>query len=170
RPVDCTARRRALEELQPLLNGVIDAVAEELTRLLDGWEDGRIKMYVTVAGLRFRREYPDLFLDGDYLPVHAEGCQASRLTAFARQQGDKVCLAAVPRLVAGLTGPDSRPPVGKEVWGDTILILPPALAGIKIFRDRFTRREIQPTRRGEFSVLSAKDIFSLLPVSLLESV
>ena len=42
-------------------------------RLTDGWTDGRIKLYLTWRALRFRREHPDLFQHGAYLPLTAAG-------------------------------------------------------------------------------------------------
>ena len=42
-------------------------------RLADEWTDGRVKLYLTWRTLRFRREHPDLFQHGAYLPLTTAG-------------------------------------------------------------------------------------------------
>ena len=41
--------------------------------LADEWTDGRIKQYVTWRALDARRQHPDLFRDGAYLPLAVDG-------------------------------------------------------------------------------------------------
>src|SRR5207253_3010623 len=75
------------------------------------WEDGRIKMLLTHAGLEARRTRADLFTGGGYRPLPAEGLRAAHLCAFARTApGGQLAIAVVPRLVAGLVrGPRLLP-------------------------------------------------------------
>ena len=96
RPIDFTARRLALQELQ------------------------HPKMRVVAAALRLRRTRPDSFLAGKYVPMLATGPASNHILAFWR--GDDV-LVAVSRwtIRLGQTGwghtalplPDSR-------WTDTL--------------------------------------------------
>jgi (1->4)-alpha-D-glucan 1-alpha-D-glucosylmutase len=62
-PVDFEARRTALTELEPLLAGGVPQ-GVTLDALRGGWTDGRIKLFVTAAGLRLRRGDPELLLAG----------------------------------------------------------------------------------------------------------
>ncbi|HSU89791.1 MAG TPA: malto-oligosyltrehalose synthase, partial [Terriglobia bacterium] len=41
--------------------------------LLTHWTDGRLKLWATWKLLNFRRDYPDLFLHGEYIPLHVSG-------------------------------------------------------------------------------------------------
>jgi (1->4)-alpha-D-glucan 1-alpha-D-glucosylmutase len=70
---------------------------------LENWRDGRIKLHVTSAILRHRREHPALFRDGAYMPLALEGEQAGRFIAFLRQY-EKEWLVVV---VAIRLGPDA---------------------------------------------------------------
>jgi (1->4)-alpha-D-glucan 1-alpha-D-glucosylmutase len=67
RPVDYSARRTALKELQ------------------------HPKIRVVTAALRLRRARPDIFLDGDYRPVLASGDSSDHAVAFCR--GDDILVA-----------------------------------------------------------------------------
>ena len=111
RPVDFDRRRRMLDELD---RPDLDAAA-----LLDDWRSGAIKMHVTVSGLRARREHPDLFLRGDYVPLEAP----TGTFAFARHLDGVWAVAVAPRLATGVTM-CGRWPVGTATWGDATLSLP----------------------------------------------
>jgi (1->4)-alpha-D-glucan 1-alpha-D-glucosylmutase len=64
--------------------------------------DGRAKLLLTVEGLRLRREDPELFLAGDYLPLAATGAHAGRVVALARRRGARRVACVAPRLVLGV--------------------------------------------------------------------
>ena len=83
-----------------LLHGLDEAIPSQL---LENWRDGRIKLHVTSAILRHRREHPALFRDGAYMPLALEGEQAGRFIAFLRQY-EKEWLVVV---VAIRLGPDA---------------------------------------------------------------
>ena len=57
RPVDWAARRAALDAAVPA------------ARLLEHWQDGRVKQAVIAGALALRAARPALFAEGDYLPV-----------------------------------------------------------------------------------------------------
>jgi (1->4)-alpha-D-glucan 1-alpha-D-glucosylmutase len=139
RPVDFAARRKVLARLRKAAgrNGRwLPALSKELAR---NPRDGRLKLLVTWRVLQFRREHPDLFRLGDYLPLAVEGTKARHVCSFARQwqspsgdapSGDApaVAIVIVPRLIAQLTPAlaDSSPPpppLGPAVWDDTQIIL-----------------------------------------------
>jgi len=169
-PVDYDLLKRLLKNLQPLLAfpGGMNAGrrAETLLNMLDHWESGQIKMFVTACCLRFRRDHPDLFLEGDYLPLNVAGEQADHVVAFARQKKGKFSITVAPRRVASLMEPELKWPV-KSVWDETHIILPPGLLGKETLYDRFTRQPLPITPRDGQSTLDLKHVFALWPFALL---
>jgi (1->4)-alpha-D-glucan 1-alpha-D-glucosylmutase len=119
RPVDYEHRRTLLQGLDE--NG--DGSERLCTSLRLGWRSGAIKLYMTARGLRARRDDPELFVDGDYLPLAVVGANAAHVLAFARRFGDRWAIAIVPRLTTQLCRPPLFP-VGPDVWGDTAVVLP----------------------------------------------
>ncbi len=91
RPVDYGQR----QELLKVMEGAGTA------EMLEGWQDGRIKLHVIRSILTFRREHPGLFLEGSYTPVELEGEQAGSFIAFQREQGsERLLVIAAIRLGA----------------------------------------------------------------------
>jgi (1->4)-alpha-D-glucan 1-alpha-D-glucosylmutase len=168
-PVDYDKRKHLLENLMPLLTANPEDAghrAETLHAMLDHWEDGQIKLFVTACCLRFRREHPDLFLEGDYLPLNVAGERADHVVAFARLANGKFSITVAPRLVAGLMEPELNWPV-KSAWGDTHIILPPGLLGQATPVDLFTRQPLSVTTRDSQSTLDLKLVLKLWPFALL---
>lgn len=104
------------EERQRLL----DALDAPPAELLAHWQDGRLKLLVTHRLLTLRREHPQLFLQGSYTPLYAQGSHAGHVLAFQRSLGKHTLEVIVPRLTAKLP----FPALG-HVWGDTRLTLAP---------------------------------------------
>ena len=71
-----------------------------------------------------RQQQPELFQDGEYLPLVAEGTKADHVVAFVRMSAKSNVLVVVPYLVAGLLDDANDPPVGERVWQDTDIVLP----------------------------------------------
>ena len=134
RPVDYVQRAAWLQEVRPLLDrrpGLDDgSQVQAVGKLLEQWEDGRIKLWLTAAMLRLRRAAPDLFLSGEYLPLDAELDVSGGLVAFARRAGDRVAIAIAPRLVAKLV-PRGGLPVGPNVWRTSRVRVPSDLAAAR---------------------------------------
>ncbi|MBI1849489.1 MAG: malto-oligosyltrehalose synthase [Planctomycetes bacterium] len=135
RPVDYGDRCRLLRDLESILererSGLDGTGAgfERVGRLLEGWEDGRIKLHVTACGLHLRRRHADLFSDGDYLPMEVRGDAADRVVAFARRGRGGAVVVAVPVRVAAMTSPERPFPIGMQCWGTTTLVFPVGLRG-----------------------------------------
>jgi (1->4)-alpha-D-glucan 1-alpha-D-glucosylmutase len=145
RPVDFPAHARVLESIE---RRAAEGRADLARELAERWEDGRLKLYVTWCGLHLRRREPDLFADGEYLPLAATGPRAAHVVAFARVHEGRWVVAAVPRLTAALDG-----------WGDTRLPLP---AGAPhAWQHILTGAEV----RG--SAPAASELFDAVPVALL---
>jgi (1->4)-alpha-D-glucan 1-alpha-D-glucosylmutase len=101
RAVDFALRRRILDGLRvPGADPSADPGAdlEQARSLLAGLEDGRAKCFVTWRALNCRREHPDLFRDGDYVPLHADGPRADHICAFARRRKEELAVVVAPRL------------------------------------------------------------------------
>jgi isoamylase len=112
RPVDYELRRRYLSELrsQKLAPKAL------IGNLLESYADGRIKQYVLHALLKLRKSLPDLFAQGDYIPLDG----GEHVVAFARAFEGRQLLCAVPRLSLKLTSGRFKFPTG-EAWGNRVL-------------------------------------------------
>ena len=86
--------------------------------------DGRIKLYITMVGLHYRRAHASLFLSGEYVPLKVEGTKKRHVCAFARIYEDQAVVAIVPILVKGLCQETEMFPFGPSVWEDTWVIVP----------------------------------------------
>jgi (1->4)-alpha-D-glucan 1-alpha-D-glucosylmutase len=164
--VDYDLRRKLLMELK----GRVEQAGQELTplarELVESREDGRIKLYVTYRSLNFRRAHGLLFRNGDYVPLEATGARQEHVCGFSRTLGDEAVVAVVPRLVAGLTGGQELPPLGKGIWQDTRLLLPPEEAG-RQYRNLYTGELLTVADKGG-AALSLAEVLGQFPVALLE--
>jgi (1->4)-alpha-D-glucan 1-alpha-D-glucosylmutase len=68
-----------------------------VAELVDAWPDERLKLFVTWRALDCRRQNPELFLQGTYEPLTAQGTREAHLCAFMRTQGSDWLLVAAPR-------------------------------------------------------------------------
>ena len=160
-PVDFELRQRWFAELQ---QRVLAGEREQLlSELLERRRDGRIKLFTTWQALQARRESPDLFTSGEYIPLEARGKHAERVVALARRRNGQVAIAVVPRLTVKLCSLGGPPPLG-SIWEDTSIVLPPELAGVEV-ADCFTTRQFQC---AELS-LPVAQVLERFPVALLNT-
>ncbi len=157
RPVNFALRESALDALDAALAG--GTPREDIARgLLDGWADGRIKLYVLATLLRRRAEHA--WPAHAYEPLAASGERAPHVVAFAR--GTAVVI--VPRLPRTLSV--DTPPLG-AVWQSTSVALPEN--AFARYRDVLTGRIIE-THGAAPKVLHLAEVLSVLPVAVLEPV
>ncbi len=157
RPVDFTQRAKLLDELRRrVAEGPSEraALAREVSRP-EALPDGRAKLLLLREGLCLRREHPDLLLQGEYLPLAAEGAQADRVVAFARRHEKAALVCAVPRLTLG---PLDAAGGGKAAWEGHI----PLPQG---FRREYRNAVTGARHVGERLLLA--DLFAGFPVALL---
>ncbi|MGH9326007.1 MAG: malto-oligosyltrehalose synthase [Terriglobia bacterium] len=160
RPVDFSARIRALEELRRQeTQGRLELVA----RLTAGWRDGWIKLYVTYKALECRKKLAQLFAQGDYVPLAAAGSRRDHVLSFARGNGRDRVLVSVPRLTGGITRPGVAP-LGVKAWGRSSIELPKSSASE--WRNIFTGEILAVGRRGSRRLALAQ-IFASFPVCVL---
>ena len=164
RPVDYEARREALKEIRALLaeKGASGCAQTLLGTLQNGW----IKFYLIWKILACRREAESLFRDGDYLPLKVHGAHAEQVCAFARQFGGQTLLVVVPRLLVGLMGDDGHTPVGRPVWGDTWVELPPERMHDQ-WRNVLIEEPVEAQAIGEAHGLELAQVFATFPYALL---
>ncbi|MDC7786567.1 malto-oligosyltrehalose synthase [Rhodoplanes sp. TEM] len=127
RAVDFGARRAAL-----------DAIGEtpDWEALAADWPDGRIKLALTHRLLTLRRQLPELFADGGYVPLPVEGPHAGHVLAFARTGRRDAVIVAAGRHFAPLTDGGCRwfgvealdAVVSLDGWSVTADVLRPGVA------------------------------------------
>lgn len=159
-PVDFALRRRLLAELRRASDGDPVALVEQL---LSDLADGRIKMFVTMRGLAFRRAHRDVFERGSYEPLAVSGDHGDRVIAFTRSYGGRGVIVVCGRHFTAIAEPPQRP-VGPR-WGATSLELG-RIAGSR-FRDALTGRTLEASARR---TLELRDVFAQLPMAMLEAV
>jgi (1->4)-alpha-D-glucan 1-alpha-D-glucosylmutase len=163
RPVDWPARRAALDDLTARgRTGDLAGLARELVAT---WPDGRIKLLVTLRALACRRASPELFAEGEYLPLQGRGAHGDHLCAFARRHGGRAVVVVAPRLTAALTKQAARLPLGAETWEDTAAIGPSGLAGHYV--DVFTGAEIRVVAAAGAADFPLAALLSEFPVAML---
>jgi (1->4)-alpha-D-glucan 1-alpha-D-glucosylmutase len=159
RPVDFKRRAELLEQLvQQESRGQQSLVRQ----LLAGWEDGRIKLYVTYKALNARRTAKALFQEGNYIPLQSTGQRQEHICAFARTWRDSWVLMVVPRLLTKLIPVDTMP-TGQQTWGYDRLLLPEGAP--QRWQNIFTGEEI--TSYGMAIELGISDILNTFPIALL---
>jgi (1->4)-alpha-D-glucan 1-alpha-D-glucosylmutase len=126
------------------------------SELLEHWQDGGIKMKVTQALLQFRRQHPEVFSGGDYLPLETTGEKAEDIVAFLRKSGETEVLVVVPIRAS------STPEAGRSSeWKDTAVRLPQA----RTWESVLTGGSV--AARGD--CILASSLFSELPVAAFVS-
>jgi (1->4)-alpha-D-glucan 1-alpha-D-glucosylmutase len=169
RPVDYLHRVACLQELDPLLDH--RSASEDgsrvtaVKRMLESWEDGRIKLLLTATLLRLRRAVPDLFLSGEYLPLEAEVDVPAGVVAFARRAGDRVAIVIAPRLVAKLVSSKGLP-VGPSVWRTSRVRVPSDLAAAQ-YRNVITDEITSVVHSAGESWILLGEAFATAPLALL---
>jgi (1->4)-alpha-D-glucan 1-alpha-D-glucosylmutase len=138
--------------------------AAPIEELVKARADGRIKLYVTSTALRARRSDLDLYRHGAYVPLAVTGARAAHVFAFARVQDGRASLTIVPRLTTSLVGDPAAPPVGREVWADTAVVLPATIPE-QAWRHLFTGDPI--VANGGIRLSEALERF---PVALLKAI
>jgi (1->4)-alpha-D-glucan 1-alpha-D-glucosylmutase len=134
-----------------------------LSEFVTNWEDGRIKMYVTQRGLRFRRNNAALFLKGTYVPLAVDGPRQDCVIAFARRYRGDWSMVIVPRFTTQLVAYDNES-CGHLAWGPTCVLLPKEAP--KRWINFLGDQKVEVTESGEIHLNEA---LQSLPVALLSS-
>ena len=109
RPVDFDSRIKLLANLDQ----------RSPADLLQNWQDGAIKLQVVRSLLHCRRNFPDLFIAGEYIPLYPSGENADDVVSFIRRLGTTELLVVAPRRLGTLDTFD----LGSK-WQSTQIVLP----------------------------------------------
>jgi (1->4)-alpha-D-glucan 1-alpha-D-glucosylmutase len=115
RPVDYPQRKKALDS------------QKDWQTLLAHWQDGAIKQKLVQSLLNLRKNYPALFMDGEYLPLAVTGKRAGQVIAFLRRKEEQALMVIIPRLIAAETMEGrwlQENSAETNFWEDTMLLLP----------------------------------------------
>lgn len=168
RPVDFELRRDFVKELEPLIKGQTDekAIKLFLDQAMRQYEDGRLKLYLTMLGLQARSINPKLFTRGKYTPLGTTGNGKDDFIAYMREYGGSVLIVIAPVMVTKLMSHDSARlysgPEETEVWTDTRVLLPRGLQGRK-YRNLITGESMVISDRRPLISSYLKDF----PVAIL---
>jgi len=161
RPVDYAHDRELFDQMAATRQ---DSLAELISHLIKAPEDGRIKMFLIWKTLCFRRAHPEVFERGSYSPAIVTGPKASHIISFSRKCGSTTVLIAVPRLIGILLGDNECPPVGRELWADTRLVLPKTAS---VYSNAFTGEALSSSGSRNEGLVA--DLLAKFPVALLVS-
>jgi len=159
RPVDWQLRRHMLEELTRAADTAPDRAAFAQA-LVDGKNDGRVKLYLTRQALACRNAHATLFTDGEYRLLESRGPLAEHVLAFGRVAKEAIALTIVPRLLARRGF--EQLPLGKSYWGDETRLLAPPEAGPRLVNP-LTGEHLTVDR----GTLLLADVFTSFSVALL---
>jgi (1->4)-alpha-D-glucan 1-alpha-D-glucosylmutase len=160
RPVDYRSRRRAFESIRKWgANPDVTSVR----RLVENPEDGRIKLYLIWKTLCLRKQWPDVFQRGEYLPLTVQGARADQIVAFIRKSDNASVLVVVPRLVASLLGDSNLPPIGSKVWEDTHILVP-FRGSCETYRNVFTE-EVMDLPKADAKI-AVSELLAHFPAAL----
>ena len=165
RPVDYAARARSLDAW----NAATDKTAL-LQDLIGHWHDGEVKQALIASLLQFRRDYPAVFVEGDYQPLVIKGSREQHALAFVRQHADQVLIVVVARWPWQLAGALPTPAIHPDAWADTRLDLSgklnahDLLLGQLSWRDVITGRDIAGGNE-----LHLGEIMQPLPLAVLHA-
>ncbi|HTH45427.1 MAG TPA: malto-oligosyltrehalose synthase, partial [Oxalicibacterium sp.] len=144
RPVDYAARRQALDQ----------AAANNADR-----QQRQLKQALLQRTLALRATEAELFANGSYVPVHAEGPLQDHVIAFLREYKGRTILVAALRFNLKLMGRDLR--LNTDEAAATLLLLPRALHSPQ--RDIVSGRALRFTNAN----ISVADLLGDYPVALL---
>lgn len=164
RPVDYALRQNLLADLRKKFKDGQEGSRGLFDELLQEEKIGTMKLFLVWRALQFRREQRDVFEAGTYVALSAEGEKQKHLCAFARQWRDRSVIAVAPRLIFGLTRGMELPPIGVELWKDTVLPVP----GGNSFRNALTGESVVAVERDGKAFLEVGQILKSFPAALLE--
>ncbi len=165
RPVDYKVRRRTLQVLKNAFESTHQSIVPKARELAQNMEDSRIKLYTLWRVLALRKQRPELFREGKYIPLRITGEKAKHVLAFARIAADGLLITAVPRLCAELLGGKLNLLGDRDIWGDTrIEFLPTPETR---FENLLTGEPVESERQTNTASIPLTGLYANFPVALL---
>lgn len=165
RPVDFNHRRTMLDDLARRFDEPGADRAALAREIAEAPIDGRSKMLTVWRALQARKQSPELFSIGAYVPAPPFGERESSLFAFRRAHGSESAVVAVPRLSVRLNY-DGEFPLGESAWSDSGIRLTGVEPGTR-YQNAHTGAILTASNRDGEAVLRAADLFADFPVALL---
>jgi (1->4)-alpha-D-glucan 1-alpha-D-glucosylmutase len=166
RPVDYDCRRNRLQQLIEAANVDLAAAARDVARR---WPDPDVKLWVAWRSLTARRELPDLFSFGEYIPLVVTGAAGDHVLSFARRVGEEIVVIVLPRLIHGLL---NKSAVAKESgsprieWQDTRISFPEDFP--HSWRSELSGQPLEWNGESDEPSLGVREILSVFPIALLK--
>jgi (1->4)-alpha-D-glucan 1-alpha-D-glucosylmutase len=166
RPVDFELRRQRLAELQAQSDKDIVGCTANLMRR---WPSADIKLWMSWRCLEMRREWPEVFSYGEYIPLTTTGRAADHIVAFARRLERETVLVAVPRQHYLLTGAGCETEHGgpQAIWEDTRVLVPDDCG--RLWDSLFAADVVESSIDQSQPTLEVSDLFATFPVALFRS-
>lgn len=166
RPVNFAGMRETLAALKKEMSNSGSDFTGFLRELIQNWEDGSVKLYVTLQALTYRKENHQLFMEGAYIPLIGDGELKDHICAFARQRDNKAVLVVVPRFMTQVPRFTYEAQSWGKVWENTGILLPDDIPG-NIFNNVLTGEKSEAVRRSGKRELPLGPVFSGFPVAML---
>ena len=131
---------------------------------LDAWQNGEIKQQVLAAVLQLRKQQPQLFTEGRYLPLTVVGAHADQVLAFARTWEQQAVIVIVPVHASDLMQNDGNLRFSAEAWQDTRIKLPETLSMYR-FGETFAPASVHDQKKE----LSVGEVLARFPLGLLST-
>jgi (1->4)-alpha-D-glucan 1-alpha-D-glucosylmutase len=176
RPVDYDTRRHVLEHLDALETtsetGVRPLFGDSAAELLASRTDGRVKLFVIRQALAARARWRGVYEQGEYVALRTTGSRRDCVFAFARRHAGQTVITCVPRMVAALVPDAAAPPVGRAVWADTAIEVPPdgGTRRLPVFVDALTGATIAADERDGRVTIPTAEALEHFPVALLAAI
>lgn len=160
RPVDFAKRKSLLDQIMRS-----EGKPAETHRLLEGFKDGKIKLYEIQKSLAFRKAKRKLFEEGTYIPLEVKGAQKNHIISFGRRKDAVFAVIVVPRFLTSLTRAFTLPV--DEEWKDTYICLPQKAP--QKWTEIFTHKKLFSKRFEGHEGLPIGEVLESFPVALLSS-
>jgi malto-oligosyltrehalose synthase len=97
---------------------------QNIRKLIKNHTNGHIKLWLTYLLLNLRKENPDLFLYGEYMPLRVKGKYEKNVLAYARNYQDKWVIVLVPLFLGSILKNKDDKSFEEFDWADTNMVLP----------------------------------------------
>ena len=128
-------------------------------------ENGMAKLYLIYKALYYRKNNRELFEKSDYMPLEVIGEKSYSVCAYARREGRREIIIAVPRFLAKWVDVN-EPPLG-TIWKDTALLMPFLTPGSRL-KNIFTD-DIMIAREHDNRIsVPVAEVFADFPAAMIE--
>lgn len=154
RPVDYSLRKKFLSEIQDVHG---EGFEEVLEKMKNDYPSGKIKLFCIHKALKLRKEYQEIFEEGDYIPLELSERFSDEVIGFARRKGEKWVVLIAPVLVTELF--DEKLELKKEFSEEVLVKLPEEVQGN--LQHLFTSQEFKSSQ------FTAGELLGKFPVTIM---